>query len=319
MTRKKRKFNFLHLLIVLLIVAVFIAGGFFGAKYLMNKFHEATKKETPSQDKSNEPINTNEEVKIEIVDYVTYEDSENELGFDFLLADLKFTCVKDLIHYDLNSLETEEHIKLGSILEYEEKIESIGIQLSKLNYTKEVKSNMANSITCRVLIPVTDTKKSELKVYNGERLTFDLLKSLKTVESLKPYNENKETIIASNNFNIGIYDSYISDIVMSSGERFKKPSTWDVYTFEIQVNEMNVNGLYVESAIFVPSGTSTSYNAENEIYSESVENIVGKALKKDDRYALFFIISSGNNMNSLDGKLFIEFSNGERIELNTNK
>lgn len=318
MTRRKRKLNFFRLILVIVIIAALIACGFFGARYLMNKFANVDKPNNNPSEKTEIETSNNEETKIEVVDYIVYEDKDNELGFDFILADLKFTCVKDLISYDLNNLTSSEHIKLGSIQEYEDKIASIGIDLDKLNYTKKIKSDIANSITCKILIPVINTNRSELDVYNGEKLHFDLLTNLSTVETLKPYNENKETVVSSDNFNLLVYDSYLSDFIYVNGERVRKPDSIHVYTFEIVVQEMNKSGLHVESAIFVPAGTTQTLEANDDWDSESVKNIFDKDLKTGDKYALFFS-NQKDELDSFKGKLIIEFSDGERIELSTNK
>lgn len=316
MSRKKRKFKFVRLLLVLLIIGALAVCIFFGIKFVLGKLNEAPK----VKEETKEVSNTNEEVSISIVDYKVFVDSNDELGFNFVLADLEFNSKKTPIYYDLNNLSTSERISLGSIEAYEAKIQSIGIELSRLGYVKEVKSDNSNIITCKVLIPYEKIK-GELNVYNGEVLKFNLSSNTVNVETLKVKEGQNETIILSNDYNISVFDSYISDMMLRNGEKAKYPSTVDIYTFELKVNSITKENVYIEEATFIPNGSSNNHKALDKSYSSKIENIIEKPLKVGDTYALFFAVTNGRDAKeSFDGKLLIKFSdNTDLIEISTVK
>ena len=316
MSRKKRKFRFVRLLLVLLIIGALAACIFFGIKFVVGKLNEAPK----TKEETKEVSNTNEEVSIKVIDYKVFIDSNDELGFNFVLADLEFNSKKTPIYYDLTNLSTSERINLGSIEAYEAKIQSIGIELSKLGYAKEVKGDNTNIVTCKVLIPYEKIK-GELNVYNGEVLKFDLTSNNVNVETLKVKEGQNETIILSNDYNISVFDSYISDMMLRNGEKAKYPSTVDIYTFELKINSITKENVYIEKATFIPNGSSNNHEALDKSYSSKIENIIDKPLKVGDTYALFFAVTNGRDTKeSFDGKLLIKFSDStDLIEISTVK
>ena len=317
MSRKKRQFKFVRLLLVLLIVCALAVCIFFGIKLVYSKINEAPEKKEDIKEVSD----TNEEVSIEVVDYKIFVDSDDELGFNFILADLKFTSKNTPIFYDLANLSTSERINLGNIEFYETKIQAIGIELSKLNYVKNVRADDSNSVTCKVLIPYEKIK-GELNVYNGEVLKFDLNANNINVGSLKVKEGQSETIILSNDYNISVFDSYISNMMFRNDEKAKYPATVDIYTFELKVNSITKENICIEEATFIPNGSSNNHNSLDESYSSAkIENIIGKPLKIGDTYALFFAVTnSRETKESFNGKLLIKFSdNANLIEISTVK
>lgn len=180
MSNRKRKFKFVRLLLVILIICALATCIFFGIKLIIGKINEAPK----TNEVQKEVSDTNEDVSIKVVDYRVFIDSNEELGFNFVLADLEFTSKNTPIYYDLSNLSTSERINLGSIEAYEAKIQALGIELSRLGYAKDVRGENTNTITCKVLIPYEKIK-GELNVYNGEVLKFDLNINNVNIETLK--------------------------------------------------------------------------------------------------------------------------------------
>lgn len=318
MSRKKRKFSFFRFLLVILVVCAFAACLFFGIKFVLSKVNDST---TSVKPETKQTSDTNEDVSIEVVDYKIFIDSNSELGFNFVIADLKFTSKKTPIYYDLANLSTSERINLGQIEAYESKIQAIGIELSKLGYVREVRSDNSNTVTCKVLIPYEKIK-GELNVYNGEVLKFDLSKNNVNVETLKVKEGQNETVISSNDYNISVFNSYIEDMMMRNGEKAKYPSSIDIYTFELKINSIAKDNVYIEGATFIPNGSSNNHEALDKDYSSAkIDNIIGKPLKVNDKYALFFAITnSRDRLESFDGKLLIKFSdNPNLVEISTIK
>lgn len=319
MSRKKRKLNFVRLLLVLLVVCALIVCIIFGVKFIVGKINSQKQETTQVPVKTNS--DSNEDVSIKVVDYKVYLDSNEELGFNFVLADLEFTSKNTPIYYDLSNLSTSERINLGNIESYEAKIQAIGIELRKLNYVKDIRSNDSNTVTCKVLIPYEKIK-GELNVYNGEVLKFDLNANNFAVETLKVKDDSKETVVASDEYNLSVFDSYISDMMFRNNEKAKYPSTVDIYTFEIKVNSIAKENVYIEGATFIPNGSSNNHEALDKSYSSyKIDNIIGKSLKAGDKYALFFAVTnSRDTKESFDGKLLIKLSNRtEWLEISTVK
>lgn len=316
MSNKKRKFKFVRLLLVILIICALATCIFFGIKIFISKLNEIPK----TTEIEKEVSDTNEEVSIKVIDYRVFIDSNEELGFNFVLADLEFTSKNTPIYYDLSNLSTSERINLGSIEAYEAKIQALGIELSRLGYVKDVRGDNINTITCKVLIPYEKIK-GELNVYNGEVLKFDLSINNVNVETLKVKSGQNETVISSNDYNISVFDSYISDTMFRNGEKAKYPSTVDIYTFEIKINSISKENVYIEDATFIPNGSSNNHVALDKSYSSKIDNIIGKPLKVNDTYALFFAITNGRDVKeSFDGKLLIKFSDSsDLIEISTLK
>lgn len=316
---RRRKVSPLRLVLIILIIVVLLVIAFFGIKLVFNKVTAEPEKQVEKHEKEEEIApSSNEEVTISIEDYTVYVDEDDELGFNFIIADLKFESSSDSINYDISNLSTAERINLGNIQEYEEKLISCGYKLEKLGYAQEVKNSQSNKEVAKILIPYTKVK-GELCVYNGEVLKFNLYNNNVKASTLKLSADIQSTTVDSKDYTLTIYNSYIEDSMYRNDEPIEFPATVDIYAFIIRANEINGSNVVVEDAKYMPENSSAEIKALEKEYSSSFsENIIGKTLKTGDEYSLFFAVTNANGQDaSFGGKVFIKFENDSTwLELN---
>ena len=107
---------------------------------------------------------------MEIGDYTVYEDNLDELGFNFLVAELKFTTTGSSIYVDLSDFVTSERTNLGQLEFYTSKLTEKTYDYKKLGVTSTVSSD-TSSCSATVLIPYTNAK-GELKVYYNSEVNM---------------------------------------------------------------------------------------------------------------------------------------------------
>lgn len=306
---RRRKVHPLRLVLIILIVIVLCFIGFFALKlYLNNKPVEEDKTNNTEIESS-----SNEETKISIEDYEVYIDDDEELGFNFVVAKLKFVTTKDSLYYDLDNLtNSERNSKISDVDYYVEKLESLHYDLTSIDLSKEIKSD-ANSVTANILIPFVN-KSGVLNVYNGEKLSFDLTKNNKKASDLKPYNSPEQTVIKTNDYEVMITENpYLSTMMTHNGEDYDSSGV-SVYTFKIVVNNVK-DGVCIEDAEFIKEGSAEAIKALNDEYqSLKVDNIINMPLKKGGTGALFFELYKNYDATiNYNGVLRIKFSDSKDI------
>ena len=314
---RRRKVNPLRLVLIILIVIALCFIAFFAIKLVLKEVKTI-------EEKKDEPIteivpSSNEETKIVIEDYKVYFDDDEDLGFNFVVATLKFTTTKESLYYDLSNLtNSERDIKISEIDGYISKLENNHYDLAKIELAKEIKST-SNTVTANILIPFVN-KTGVLNVYNGEKLTFDLSKNVENASSLKKTNQDGKTVIKTNDYDITITEKpYLSTMMTRSGEEFDS-SGIAIYTFKIKVNNVK-DGVKIERAQFIKDGSDEAIEALDETYqSLKVENILMTPLSAGSEGALFFELYRNNDAAiNYNGVLKIQFSDNmdSWVELST--
>ena len=313
---RRRKVNPLRLVLIILIGIALCVVAFFGIKLIINsvKDNSKQKENTPSQE-----INpsSNEETTISVEDYSVYIDDDEDLGFNFVVAKLKFTTTKDSLYYDLSNLtNSEREIKISEIDGYIDKLESLNYDLSSIALSKEIKSN-TNTLEANILIPFIN-KNGVLNIYNGEKLSFDLSKNVKNASSLKPINHPDQTVIKTNDYDVSVSAAYLSTMMTHNDQEYDA-SGINVYTYKIIVNNVSGN-VHIEDAIFIKENSTVEYHAlNNEYQSLKVDNIINQSLKAGQEGGLFFELYKNNDEAiNYNGVLRIKFSDNENwVEIPT--
>lgn len=321
MTNKnKRRVNPIRVVIIILSILVLGLIIFFTCKLLINDFNivKIFKETEAVYSDSEKKENEDSPIQIDVIDYRVYVDDNCGLGFNFVLANLKFTSNEDTIDYDLNNLLTSERIPLGSISDFEEKLISSGFDLNKLGYSTTIHNEQGNSVETTIFIPYQN-KIGELCVYDGEVLKFDISSNTLNASSLKLSDEVQKTVVESKEYTLTVFDAYIEDFVLKNGAPAVYPSTIDVYTFIIDVDDISSNTLVIEEAKYMPNNSNEEIEAlDSEYSSSSFENIIDKSLKKGDRYVLLFPITNPTGSKAdFGGKVLIKFENSTTwLEIN---
>lgn len=252
------------------------------------------------------PIKTNETTKVSLVDYQIYEDDTNSLGFNFIIATLKFEDENN-ISFDLGNLQTSEKIYLNNVSKYINTLHENAYNIESLNIVNTVVSNSKN-YTCNVFIPFT-TNSYSLRLLNSldaSMIEFDLTKNLNNVTAIK-FETEKDIIIGDTN--VRVSKSYISNMMMHNGVEFDA-SGMNYYTFNIYVEQVEDNVKIIDAA-FIPNNSNEQLKALNTQYrSAKVDNCLDKVLTVGENGALFFEGSSKNE-DSLKGYLMLMFSNSD--------
>ena len=303
---KKRKVRVDRIIILVLLgLLVTVLLGFGAYKlidYLMNRSESDPNK--PEVIVNPGPVETNDDVKVSLVDYEVYRSQEDNFEFNFIIAELNFKA-KDPISFDLGNLQTSEKIYLNNVSKYVNELEEKGYKVSKLGVVNNVASEK-NDYSCKLFIPFTTTS-SSLRLLNSKdasMIQFDLDAKQKDISTLK---FNTEQQIEVGNTNVTVSSSYISTMMIHNGERYT--SNIPVYTFKINVNKVEGN-VMITDAKFIRNSNDEIISCMLEDY-ESVQdkNCLGKKLVEGDNGALFFEALPGEDNPDLSGSLMLMFSN----------
>lgn len=247
-------------------------------------------------------------VKIKCNDYAVYVDENDNLGFDFIIAELELTADSP-ISFELKNLKkATDNETLDNVSEYINKLDMAGYSLNKLGISVNGIESKENTTTAKIFIPYSTTS-STLRVFNtndATKLEFDLTINNFPATTLKLSGDDTQIEVGTNK--VGISKYYISSSMLHNGERYPVASTVKVYTFEINVIEAQESA-YIEDAIYIEDGTDKEIHCYGKEYNAiDCENVIEKKLVEGVSGGLFFdVISEDNEMH--EGTLLIKFSN----------
>lgn len=307
---KKRNVRYDRIVLLVLIAIALIIAIVLGIKMILGK---PTVDDNPNNNNNNNQIVESDKTSIELVSYDVYKDKDNTLGFNFVVAELKFKN-EDGINYDLSNLITDENVKLSEIYMYQKKFNLQELDYSSLNTVSEVISS-EKECTAKVFIPFTKDKLILTDLLSGNSFTIDVNKESKDLDTLKY--KSSETNISSSNYNLDISNSYVSDMMTRNGQEYNS-SMLCIYTFDIEVKSIG-DGVKLTSAIYKKSETVESFDALDASYaSRKIDNIIDKTLKVGDKYALFFeVFTDPNEKQDFSGTITFNFSDGSSKVIDT--
>ena len=307
---KKRKIRYDRLILLILIALVLIAIIVMGIIKITQSIDSNNKNTIIPTDETIE----SDGISIELVSYKTYLDIDDTLGFNFVVAELKFSS-NEAISYDLNNLITNQSIKLNDILNYKKTIEVKDFNFTSLNTTVDIVSNQ-NEYTCKVFIPYTGSDNITLTdTISGKSFMIDTSKNQDNIDSIQ--NKNTSNEINTSDYNLTVSSSYISDMMTRNGESYNS-SMLCIYTFNIKVVSIT-DGIKVTSASYTKNSDGENYGALDDTFnSVKINNILNKTLSVGDEYALFFqVYSNPDEVQDFTGKLTLNFSDGSSTTIDT--
>ena len=307
---KKRKIRYDRLILLILIALVLIAIIVMGIIKITQSIDSNDKITIIPTDETIE----SDDISIELVSYKTYLDIDDTLGFNFVVAELKFSS-NEAISYDLNNLITNQSIKLNDILNYKKTIEVKDFNFTSLNTTVDIVSDQ-NEYTCKVFIPYTGSDNITLTdTISGKSFMIDTSKNQDNIDSIQ--NKNTSNEINTSDYNLTVSSSYISDMMTRNGESYNS-SMLCIYTFNIKVVSIT-DGIKVTSASYTKNSDGENYGALDDTFnSVKINNILNKTLSVGDEYALFFqVYSNPDEVQDFTGKLTLNFSDGSSTTIDT--
>lgn len=307
---KKRKIRYDRLVLLILIAIVLIIILVMGIIKLTSKDDDTSK---PTETPINETI-VSDGVSIELLSYETYLDVDDTLGFNFVVAELKFSA-SDPISYDLNNLVTNQSIKLNDIMSYQKTIKLKDFNFDSLKTTVDIASDQ-NEYTCKVFVPYTGKDNITLTdTISGKSFMIDVSKNQDNIDSIK--NKNTSNEINTVDYNLTVSSSYVSDMMKRNGETYNS-SMLCVYTFDIKVASIS-DGIKITSATYAKNSDGETYDALDDSYdSVKISNVLNKELSVGDEYALFFeVYSNPDETQDFSGKLTLNFSDGSSTTIDT--
>lgn len=306
---KKKKVK-VDRIIILVLAAILILGAFGFGLYKLFGLLFADKQEQQQQEVIPN-VETVEDVKLNLKDYVVYIDDTDELGFSFVVAKINFKADKN-IQFDLNDLQTSEKISLGSVNKYKQILTERGYSLDELKIDSYISAE-SNDVTANIFIPYK-TGASSFSVYNSKNpatnISFDLDKNNKIITSLKF--DTEENIVIDNT-SVRVESCFISTIMKHNDEEYEIPSSIRIFTFIVCVDSVDDN-VSITDAYFIKDGDSEDQKIEamsSDYRSINEENIIGKKLTAGKEGALFFEGYSRDEEPNYAGSLMIKFSNSE--------
>lgn len=304
--------------IILILVAILLIGILvFGGIKIYQTFFK-NKNVDPKQNP--EPVQeTVKGVKLTLNNYTVYSDDTGDIGFGFVIADVKFTA-QEPVKFELSNLQTSEKVNLSDIAKYINKMELAGYNLKKLNINTTGIDSDEKEVDAKIFVPF-NTNADSICVYNSNdtttRFEFDLTNNPIPATSLKL--DNKDTQIEVGTTTVSVTNAYISDFMLHNGEQYEIGSSQKMYTFEITVRQAQEN-VTITDATFIQKGTSDEIHCMSKEYkSIDMDNILGTNLTVGTKGGLFFDVHSSENVVE-DGTLLIKFSNSEKwVEVSTNR
>ena len=295
------------IIILILSAVLFVSLLTFGIYSLINVLtNKGNNKPNKTEYVDPAPVDTTQGIKLELVDYENYVDDTDKLGFNFLVANFKFSSNAP-VSFDLGNLQTSQKIHLNNVSKYLGSLEEAGYKTSKLNVVTEVQST-ENEYSCRLFIPYT-TEDAALRITNAvdqSMITFDLESKIHFVTELK-FDTSQN--IDVNNTSVNVSSSSISTMMLHNGQEYEVASTLRVFTFKININSLEGN-VMITDAKFVKDGSSEEIPCLSAEYSSvKAENVLGKKLVLGENGALFFETESRGERPDYSGNLFIMFSN----------
>lgn len=306
----RRKIRYDRLILLALVVIMFIVVVFLGVKKLFFSNPNPSESDEPQVTISSDP---SKDIDVSLGSYTVY--ASEELDFRFVIGEFTFKANDGkAIDFDLSKLETNELIQLNNTESYTSKLQAQGYSMSKLGTTSSVKSN-ESALTVKLLIPVT--KKSDsltiTNLNNSKQISIDLTVNAGDINDFK--SSTGGTITDGKTYDIYVSNAYVSTSMYREGVEYSYPSTVKVYTFKLEVNELAQEGVSIEKAYFIPSGSDTEYQALGSSFSSMKEdNIIGVPLKANDSYALFFEMFNPDESGiTYKGTLQLVFSNSNQV------
>lgn len=313
---KKRSFSlFRASIIVLLLVIIILVLILILKNGVSLDKNEENNQEQTEQKEENTNQDLNENVSISLNSYDVYIDDNNKLDFNFIIANLKFVSADGSLYYELSNLITGEKKRLDDCDYYLNKITACNYDISQFNLLGKEFSADAGYISGNVFIPFSkDYKNSELSIYNGEQIKFDLTSHKHNLTELLFDVETED--IKTDKYDISVSSSYTENTFYTSdtNEEFPVPLA---LVFELSVNELATSNVHIEDATFIPNGASAGASIkclDDHVNALKIKNIINKNLKVGDKYGLFFQISEQTVQK---GKILIKFSDSDKwIEIN---
>ena len=289
-------------LLIVLVIALLAFGVYLGVHYFSNRDHNDKPVNVDPK-----PVETTKNVTVSLVDYQVYTGDSENIGFDFIVAELNFKS-EEPISFDLGNLQTSEKIYLNNVSKYLNALEEKSYKVSKLGIVNTVVSDK-NDYTCKIFIPYK-TDSYSLRLLNSadaSMIEFDLDRHINDVSTLKFETEQQ---IEIGNTNVTVSNCSVSTMMLHNGMEYQVPATMNVYTFNINVNQVE-GDVMITDAKFIRAGNEEVITCMDETY-ESVKalNCLGKKLVVGENGALFFETTSSNDGPDYSGYLMLMFSNG---------
>lgn len=256
---------------------------------------------------------TSEDITLSLIDYKVYFDDTNDLGFNFIIAEIGFDS-NGKVSFDLGNLKTSEKIVLNDVSKYINKFNTAGYDIESLNINVSGISSQENSTTANIFIPfnTTDNTLSVYNTINASKMEFDLVSKKIPATSLKLDDGDDQTIEVEG-AKVNVSNSYISSNLYHGDEECILGSTQKIFTFRINANNIGKNVKIVE-ARFLRKGESETIDCKNESYSTlKDDNAFNKELVEGDNGALFFEVRTDEIKPDFSGMLLIKFSNSDKI------
>ena len=302
---KRRKIRPDRILILALLLVLIVLLVIIGVKTLFSK--------DTNYDETNNEVISSDDKGFELGNYEVYTKDDN-LGFGFVVADIKFTSENE-INFDLANLITDEGIKLSEIYNYENKLKTSNYDFDALNTFSGI-VNGDKEVSVKVFIPFVNKTDSLNIIDNSSNysILINLTKNTKSIETIKK--ENKEDEIVSKDYTFTCQKPYIEDMMKHNGEPYDS-SMLSIYVFRLTCESID-NGVKVNSATFSDKDGNV-FNAYDETYSSSkIDNIIGKTLKVGDTYGLFFeLYSNEEDRVAYEGTINLKFSDGTSADVKT--
>ena len=306
---ERRKLRIDRLIIFLLACLILLGLLTFGMYQLFKLLFDRDSGNKPTEPINDPvPVSTNEDIRINLNDYEVYLDDTDKLGFNFILADMTFKS-DQAISFDLKNLQTSEKIHLNDVAKYLNALNEKGYSVEQLQYVTSVVSDQ-KEYRCKIFIPYT-TDSDSLRLLNSldaSLIPFDLNRNTKDITTLKFDTEQK---IEVGDASVKVSSSSISTMMLHNGEDYQVPSTMNVYTFRIYVEE-SASQLKIIDANFVRESNGDVIPCMDESYeSAKIGNCLKKELVAGDNGALFFETDVIGDNPDFSGFLMLKFSNSD--------
>lgn len=260
-----------------------------------------------------------DQTAVSVSGYTVYQ--LDDIDFRFIIAKVHVKS-DSALNLSLDHFKTSEGITLDQVSDYVTQLESHFYYLGRQNVWFSIISQNSETDT-NLFIPVKDSTLTSLTVStdfgNNADMTFNLNDPKGSSSDLLYQADDVITDGKSYEMTVSeafdITGSYLYQTVDNEQQEFLLPSTTKVYAFHVQAVSLWGDSVTLESAQYVPEGSSETFDAlDASIRSEKFDNILGKTISdKDSGYLFFYAFDPDDNPITYHGVLKLKLQGSDSV------
>lgn len=267
----------------------------------------------------------NEQVQIDLVDYVVYD--VDDIDFRFVIAKVRVKA-NDATNISLSHFTTSEGISLNDVSEYVFQLEKNNLYLGKQNVWFELISSSTNYLA-KIFIPVKDSSLKTVSLSSDFENTFVMKFDLTNPAGVKEdLGYEAEDIISDGKTYqmkvakaVKIQDNFTRTYEDGTTEEYMLSSTAEIHAFYVEAVSLWGDVVEIEEAWYQVEGSSDQFEAfSGQFTTKKYENIMNKQITdRQGGYIFFVTLNPENEPIEYHGTLQLKLKGSEQtIQIQVN-